>query len=189
MFELKNIKKLYNNHLILDDVNIKVETGEIVGLIGKSGAGKTTVIRIATMLETVDSGELIIDKDSYDLTRLSEKEIRNIRLKEGFVFQNFNLFKNKTVLENVTEGLIYARNYTKDDAEKLAIEALEKVGMAHKGDEYPRNLSGGESQRVGIARSLVYNPSVFFLDEPTSALDVENKQEVINVLKSMKDNK
>lgn len=189
MFELKNIKKLYNNHLILDDVNIKVETGEIVGLIGKSGAGKTTVIRIATMLETVDSGELIIDKDSYDLTRLSEKEIRNIRLKEGFVFQNFNLFKNKTVLENVTEGLIYARNYTKDDAEKLAIEALEKVGMAHKRDEYPRNLSGGESQRVGIARSLVYNPSVFFLDEPTSALDVENKQEVINVLKSMKDNK
>ena len=189
MFELKNIKKSYDNNLVLNDINIKVETGEIVGLIGKSGAGKTTIIKVATMLENVDSGELIIDGETYDLTHLSDKEIRGLRLREGLVFQNFNLFKNKTVLENVTEGLIYARGYKKEEADEVAFEALKKVDMLYKKDEYPKSLSGGESQRVGIARSIVYNPSVIFLDEPTSALDIENKQEVINVLKSIKDNK
>ncbi len=189
MFELRNIKKSYGNNVIFDGINIKVETGEIVGLIGKSGTGKTTLIKIASLLENVDSGELIIDGDTFDLTHLSDNEVRSIRLKEGLIFQNFNLFKNKTVMENVTEGLVFARNYKKEDAEKAAIEMLDKVGMLHKKNEYPKNLSGGESQRVAIARSLVYNPFICFLDEPTSALDVENKQEVINVLKGIKDNK
>lgn len=189
MFKLKNIKKSYNNIKVLDNMSLKVETGEIVGLIGKSGSGKTTVIRIATMLESVESGEIVIDEEVHNLTKLTDKEIGAIRLKEGLVFQNFNLFKNKTVLENVTEGLIYARNYDKEKAIKKAYEILEKVNMLHKKNEYPKNLSGGESQRVGIARSLVYRPSIFFLDEPTSALDVENKKEVINVLKDIKKNK
>lgn len=189
MFELKHIKKSYNNNLVLDDINLKVETGEIVALIGRSGAGKTTLIKVATMLEKVDSGTLMIDNENYDFTHLGEKEIRDIRLKEGLVFQNFNLFKNKTVLENVTEGLICARNYDKDEAIRVALEMLDKVGMIHKKNAYPKSLSGGESQRVGIARSLVYNPSICFFDEPTSALDVENKQEVVRVLKSIKDNK
>lgn len=187
MFELKNIKKTYNNSIALDNINIKIETGEIVGLIGRSGAGKTSIIKVATMIENVDSGSLVIDDKEYDLTKITDKEIREIRLQEGLVFQNFNLFKNKTVQQNVTEGLIVARNYDKEVAEKMASEMLDKVNMLHKKDEYPKNLSGGESQRVGIARSLVYNPKVFFLDEPTSALDVENKQEVVSVLKNIKD--
>ena len=189
MFELRNIKKSYNNNLVLDGINLKVDTGEIVAVIGRSGMGKTTIIRVATLLEKVDDGELIIDNETFDLKSITDKQVREIRLKEGLVFQNFNLFKNKTVLENLTEGLITARNYSKDRANDLAIEMLKKVNMEHKKDEYPRSLSGGESQRVGIARSLVYNPSIIFFDEPTSALDVENEQEVINVMKLMKDNK
>lgn len=186
MFELKNIKKVYNEKTILDNINISVSKGEIVAVIGKSGAGKTTVIRVATLLTRVNTGELIIDGEKYELGKLSEANVRKVRLKEGLVFQNFNLFKNKTVIENVTEGLIYARGIKKDEAVEKALNMLKLVNMEHKKNEYPISLSGGESQRVGIARSLVYNPSIVFLDEPTSALDVENVQEVINVLKLLK---
>ncbi len=185
MIEVKNLHKKFDNNEVLKGINFKVNEGDVIAILGKSGSGKTTILRCLNFLATADEGTLTFDEKEYDLKNISKKDIANIRKKTGFVFQNYNLFLNKTVLENVTEGLIVARKMNKKDAEEIAIEALNKVGMAEKKDQYPSSLSGGQQQRVSIARALAYKPEVIYFDEPTSALDPELIGEVLNVMKDL----
>ncbi len=185
MIEVKNLHKKFDNNEVLKGINFKVNEGDVIAILGKSGSGKTTILRCLNFLATADEGTLTFDEKEYDLKNISKKDVANIRKKTGFVFQNYNLFLNKTVLENVTEGLIVARKMNKKDAEEIAIEALNKVGMAEKKDQYPSSLSGGQQQRVSIARALAYKPEVIYFDEPTSALDPELIGEVLNVMKDL----
>lgn len=185
MIEIKNLHKKFDNNEVLKGINFKVNEGDVIAILGKSGSGKTTILRCLNFLATADEGTLTFDEKEYDLKNISKKDVANIRKKTGFVFQNYNLFLNKTVLENVTEGLIVARKMNKKDAEEIAVEALNKVGMAEKKDQYPSSLSGGQQQRVSIARALAYKPEVIYFDEPTSALDPELIGEVLNVMKDL----
>ncbi len=173
MIEIKNIHKAFGKNKVLRGVDIKVEKGDVVVILGSSGSGKTTLLRCINFLEKADDGEIRINDMQVKFKNASKKEILDIRKKTAFVFQNYNLFNNKTALENVTEGLIVARKVPKKEAEERAKDALNKVGLSQKYDSYPSQLSGGQQQRVGIARALVLNPEVILFDEPTSALDAE----------------
>lgn len=181
----KNIKKHYDSLLVLDGISLEVEKGDVIAILGPSGSGKTTLLRTLDFLTPADSGTLTFDGKEYDLNKITKKEIRNIRMKTGFVFQSFNLFSNKTVIENVMEGLIIAHKMSKGDAEKKAIENLEKVGMLSRASYYPSQLSGGQQQRVAIARALASSPLLLYFDEPTSALDPELTGEVLDVMKKL----
>ncbi len=185
MIEIKDLHKKFDDVEVLKGVSFKVNDGDVIAILGKSGSGKTTILRCLNFLNTADKGTLVFDDKEYDLSSISKKDISNIRKKTGFVFQNYNLFLNKTVLENVTEGLIVARKMDKKEAEKIALDALNKVGMADKKDAYPSSLSGGQQQRVSIARALAYKPEVIYFDEPTSALDPELINEVLAVMKQL----
>lgn len=185
MIEIKDLHKKFDDAEVLKGISFKVNDGDVIAILGKSGSGKTTILRCLNFLTTADKGSLVFDDKEYDLSSISKKDISNIRKKTGFVFQNYNLFLNKTVLENVTEGLIVARKMDKKEAEKIALDALSKVGMADKKDAYPSNLSGGQQQRVSIARALAYKPEVIYFDEPTSALDPELINEVLAVMKQL----
>lgn len=158
-----------------------------MAVIGPSGSGKTTLLRCISFLEKTDAGVMIFDGESYDMHAVKGKTVRSIRKQMGFVFQGFNLFRNKTVLENVTEGLTAVRKMDKQAAEQIAYEVLEKVGMKEKADAYPNQLSGGQQQRVAIARAIALNPKVILFDEPTSALDPELTGEVLEVMKKIAD--
>ena len=140
-------------------------------VLGNSGSGKTTLLRCISFLEQADKGEITFDDFHKDITAVTRKEIRQLRMKMGFVFQGYNLFRNKTALDNVLEGLTIARKNSPEEAKKKAMEMLEKVGMADRASFYPDQLSGGQQQRVAIARAIAYNPEVVLFDEPTSALD------------------
>lgn len=188
MIEIKDLHKKFDDVEVLKGINFKVNDGDVIAILGKSGSGKTTILRCLNFLTVADKGTLIFDDKEYDLSSISKKDISNIRKKTGFVFQNYNLFLNKTVLENVTEGLIVARKMDKKKAEEIALDALNKVGMADKKDSYPASLSGGQQQRVSIARALAYKPEVIYFDEPTSALDPELINEVLMVMKQLADN-
>ena len=183
MIEIKNLHKKFDNNEVLKGINFKVNEGDVIAILGKSGSGKTTILRCLNFLTNADEGTLIFDGKEYNLKNISKKDIADIRKNTGFVFQNYNLFLNKTVLENVTEGLITARKMNKKDAEVIALEALNKVGMVEKKDKYPSSLSGGQQQRVSIARALAYKPEVIYFDEPTSALDPELIGEVLSCVK------
>lgn len=185
MIEIKNLSKTYENNTVLKDISFTIEDGDVIAILGPSGSGKTTILRCINFLAKADKGTLVFDDKEYDLANISNKDIASIRKKTGFVFQNYNLFLNKTALENVMEGLVVARKMNKEEAKKIAIEALEKVGMGDRLDYYPAKLSGGQQQRVAIARALAYKPEIIYFDEPTSALDPELINEVLNVMKEL----
>ena len=161
------------------------QKGDVVAILGPSGSGKTTFLRCLNFLEKADSGKLIFDGVEYDMHSAGRKEIAAVRQKTAFVFQNYNLFLNKTVLQNVTQGLISGSKMNKRDANAIAMQVLEKVGMADKIDRYPNQISGGQQQRVAIARGLANNPEIIFFDEPASALDPELIGEVLQVMRQL----
>ncbi len=158
MVEVKGIKKSFGGTEVLKGVDIKVEQGDVVAILGPSGSGKTTLLRCMNFLERAQAGQLVFDGQAYDLHKVTKKEIAAIRRKTAFVFQNYNLFLNKTALQNVTEGLVIARKMPKDQARQTAEQALEKVGLSDRMDYYPSQLSGGQQQRVAIARALAAQP-------------------------------
>lgn len=185
MLTIGNVKKAFQGNEVLKGVSIEVDKGDVVVILGPSGSGKTTLLRSINFLERADSGTLDWDDIHLDLKRASRKEVALIRKKTAFVFQNYNLFKNKTALENVMEGLTIARKVPQKEAEKIAKEALDKVGLSQRYDYYPSQLSGGQQQRVGIARAVAVNPDIILFDEPTSALDPELVGEVLGVIKEL----
>ncbi len=185
MLEVKDLHCSYGNTEVLRGVDFRVDDGEVVAVIGSSGSGKTTLLRCLSFLNKADRGTIRFDDFEKDITRLKKSEIRRLRAKMGYVFQNFNLFRNMTVRENVLEGLTTARKVSKEDAERIADEMLEKVGMTHRANYYPDHLSGGQQQRAAIARSLAYSPEIILFDEPTSALDPELTREVLDVMKKL----
>ena len=185
MIEVRNLRKSFDSLEVLKDINLEIDKGDVISILGSSGSGKTTCLRCMNFLEKSDAGTLVFDGKEYDLAHMSRKDIAAIRRKTAFVFQNYNLFLNKTVLENVTEALTVVRKMDKLSARKRAVEVLEKVGMADKLDYYPSKLSGGQQQRVSIARALTYEPEVIYFDEPTSALDPELIGEVLSVMRDL----
>lgn len=185
MLQVEHIAKTFGERQVLEDVNLQVNQGDVVVILGPSGSGKTTFLRCLNHLEKADSGRLTLAGKTYDLAKLSKKDILEIRKKTAFVFQHYNLFANKTALENILEGLIVARKVPKEEALKRAESALEKVGLLPYKDYYPSQLSGGQQQRIGIARAIAVKPEVILLDEPTSALDPELVGDVLDVLKQL----
>lgn len=185
MLEIKNIKKSFGTLEVLKGVSFTVEKGDVVAILGSSGSGKTTLLRCINFLETADEGVMVFDADTFDMKDISKKQISEIRKKTAFVFQNFNLFSNKTALQNVTEGLIVARKMPKNKAEDIGRQALDKVGLSDRYHHYPHQLSGGQQQRVAIARALAAKPEIIFFDEPTSALDPELIGEVLEVMRDL----
>ena len=185
MLEIRDVRKQFDGLHVLDGISFDVEKSDVVAILGPSGSGKTTLLRCLNFLEKADSGTMIFDGKEVDLHGAPKAEIARLRRKTAFVFQNFNLFLNKTALENVTLGLTAGLGMKKPDAVEIAMKMLEKVGMADKAGSYPSQLSGGQQQRVAIARALATNPEIIFFDEPTSALDPELIGEVLNVMRNL----
>ncbi|WP_149554437.1 amino acid ABC transporter ATP-binding protein [Treponema pectinovorum] len=185
MIEVKNLKKAFGLLKVLNGISLSIDKGDVIAVIGPSGSGKTTLLRCLNFLERADEGELDFDGQKFDLKTIKKKDMNKIRSQTGFVFQNYNLFRNKTALENVTEGLIVVSKLKKKDAEQIGMQMLAKVGMADKASAYPHQLSGGQQQRVAIARALAANPKIIYFDEPTSALDPELIGEVLLVMKRL----
>lgn len=185
MLKITDVHKAFGNNEVLKGVSIEVEKGDVVAILGPSGSGKTTLLRSINFLERADQGRLQFDDIDVDLKNASKADIKKIRKKTAFVFQNYNLFANKTALQNVTEGLIIGRKVPKAEAIERAKKALDKVGLSERYDYYPSQLSGGQQQRVGIARAIAVNPDIILFDEPTSALDPELIGEVLNVMKEL----
>ena len=185
MLQIKNLRKRFDGPEVLKGVSLDVEKGDVVAILGPSGSGKTTLLRCINFLETADEGELIFDGEVIPLHGATRKDISALRKKTAFVFQNYNLFRNKTALQNVTEGLIIGRKMPKDQANALGMRMLQKVGMADRADSYPNQLSGGQQQRVAIARALATDPEIILFDEPTSALDPELTGEVLAVMRAL----
>lgn len=184
MLKVVDLRKSFNNVEVLKGISFEVKEGEIGVVLGKSGAGKTTLIRCINGLETFDSGEIIVD----NIEIRNSNDMKNMRGQIGMVFQNFNLFPHMTVLENITEAPIKVLGKSKKEAEKIAIDLLRKVDLEEKKDDYPFQLSGGQQQRVAIARSCALMPKVLCFDEPTSALDKENIAKIQEIIRRFKDN-
>ncbi|RKQ37982.1 amino acid ABC transporter ATP-binding protein [Oceanobacillus halophilus] len=185
MLEIQNIHKSFGETTVLSGVDLQIGKGDVVVVLGPSGSGKTTLLRCINFLEKADKGEAIFGDIQVDLHQASKKQIQAIRKRTAFVFQNYNLFNNKTVLENVTEGLIIGRKIPKEKAIEIAKNALNKVELEDKYTAYPAELSGGQQQRVGIARAVALSPDIILFDEPTSALDPELVGEVLEVMKTI----
>ena len=185
MLKITDIHKKFGDLEVLKGVDIEVQKGEVVAILGPSGSGKTTLLRCMNFLEKADAGELTFDGEQFSLPHISRKNVAHLRKKTAFVFQNYNLFRNKTALQNVTEGLIVARKMPKKEAEEIGRRALDKVGMSERYDYYPNQLSGGQQQRVAIARALATDPEIIYFDEPTSALDPELTGEVLAVMRQL----
>ncbi len=185
ILEVKNIEKSFGKTEVLKGVDLTVNQGDVVAILGPSGSGKTTLLRCINFLEKADRGQLFFKDQEHDLARIRKKEIAEIRKKTAFVFQNYNLFSNKTALENTTLGLTSARKMSKAQAEEIGRKMLEKVGLADRANYYPIQLSGGQQQRVAIARALATDPDIIYFDEPTSALDPELIGEVLSVMKDL----
>ena len=185
MLKIQNVKKSFGSLEVLRGVDLTVEKGDVAAIIGPSGSGKTTLLRCMNLLERAESGTMLFDGERFDLSRVSGKDAVRLRRKTAFVFQGYNLFRNKTALENVTEGLIVARKTPKAQAEETARRALQKVGMLDRADHYPHQLSGGQQQRVAIARAIAPDPEIIYFDEPTSALDPELTGEVLAVMRQL----
>ena len=181
MIDIKNLHKSFGEHEVLKGIDLHINPQEVVVIIGPSGSGKSTLLRCMNLLEEPTSGSVVVD--GIDLT--GNSDINKAREEIGMVFQRFNLFPHMTVLQNITLAPIKVRNMAKDEAEKIARELLERVGLADKADAYPPQLSGGQQQRVAIARALAMRPKVMLFDEPTSALDPEMVNEVLDVMKSL----
>ena len=185
MLELKDVHKAFGGVEVLKGVSLRVNQGDVIAILGPSGSGKTTLLRCANFLERADAGELVFDGETIPLNAVSKRDIARIRKKTAFVFQNYNLFANKTAIQNVTEGLIAGRGIPKAEAIQTAKAALEKVGLSDRADYYPSQLSGGQQQRVAIARAIAVNPEIIYFDEPTSALDPELTGEVLSVMRAL----
>ena len=185
LFHRPGARKVASELPVLRGVNLTVEKGDVVAILGPSGSGKTTLLRCLNFLETADAGQLVFDGEIFDLAHASRADIARLRKKTAFVFQNYNLFRNKTALQNVTEGLIVARKLPKEQADEIGMKMLAKVGLADRADYYPRQLSGGQQQRVAIARALAADPEIIYFDEPTSALDPELTGEVLSVMRQL----
>lgn len=189
MLKLEHVQKSFGGNRVIKDVSMEVKKGEVVVILGPSGSGKTTLLQCMNFLEKADSGMMTFDDMHISLETVSKKEIQKIRKKTGFVFQNYNLFRNKTAIQNVAEGLIIGRKIPKKEAFETARRALDRVGLSQRYDYYPTQLSGGQQQRVGIARAIALNPEVILFDEPTSALDPELISGVLAVMKSLAEEK
>ena len=183
MIRVENVSKQFNKTRALKNVSLEVNKGDIISLIGPSGSGKSTLLRCIHGLEHVDTGKIYMDDEWMNPD--DEKKFRAQRNRMGFVFQHFNLFPNMSVLQNCKLAQVEVLNKTDEEAEKTALEYLEKVGLLEKKDAYPNNLSGGQKQRVAIARALCMNPDIMLFDEPTSALDPEMIKEVLEVMKDL----
>ena len=185
LLKITDIKKSFDKKEILKGVSLEVKKGEVTVILGPSGSGKTTLLRTINFLEKADSGTVEVAGIKVDSAKPSKKDVLNLTKKTAFVFQNYNLFSNMTVLENVMAGLTIARNVNKKEAEKIAREALEWVNLSDRADYYPCKLSGGQQQRAGIARAVALNPEVILFDEPTSALDPELVGEILQLIKKV----
>lgn len=192
MIAINRIQKYYGDHHVLKEVDLTVQAGEVVVIIGPSGSGKSTLLRCMNYLEEIQEGSLEIEGKPIGLVKkdgksipMPQKDLNQMRSEVGMVFQNFNLFPHMTVLENVTMAPLTLNKVRKQEAIALAMELLRKVGLDHKADAYPDHLSGGQKQRVAIARALAMNPKIMLFDEPTSALDPELVGEVLSVMKDL----
>ena len=185
MINIKNLKKSFNNLEVLKGVDLSVEKGEVVVIIGPSGSGKSTFLRCINYLETPDEGNIQIGDISVNALAAKKEDVKKLRNSTAMVFQNYNLFKNKTALENIIEPLIVNKKINKKEAEEKAEELITIVGLQDKKNNYPSTLSGGQQQRIGIARAMAVNPEVILFDEPTSALDPELVGEVLNVIRDL----
>lgn len=181
MIKMIDVYKSFGKNEVLKGINLHVERGEVVVIIGPSGSGKSTVLRCMNYLEEPTSGDVIVDGMNLNV----KENINNVRAEVGMVFQRFNLFPHMTVLDNITLAPQKIRKMSKEEAEKIALELLAKVGLQDKADSYPQQLSGGQQQRVAIARALAMKPKVMLFDEPTSALDPEMVNEVLDVMKNL----
>ncbi|CNE36319.1 L-cystine ABC transporter ATP-binding protein TcyN [Yersinia nurmii] len=186
--EVKKLTKQFNGQQVLHGIDLQVNTGEVVAIIGPSGSGKTTLLRSINLLEIPDSGTIRVGDIQIDGSKpisKQQKQVRALRQQVGFVFQNFNLFPHRSVLENIIEGPVIVKGEKRESAEKRARALLAKVGLSGKENAYPRRLSGGQQQRVAIARALAMQPEVILFDEPTSALDPELVGEVLNTIRAL----
>ncbi|MBD8034569.1 MULTISPECIES: amino acid ABC transporter ATP-binding protein [Solibacillus] len=185
MIKLENIHKSFGKMDVLKGIDLEVNKGDIISILGPSGSGKTTLLRCINFLEKANEGTITIDNLSLNVKTAAKKDIIALRKKTAMVFQSYNLFQHKTVLQNITEGLLVVQKKPVKEAKEIALELLKKVGLEHKADAYPSELSGGQQQRVGIARALALNPEVILFDEPTSALDPELVGEVLDVIRKI----
>lgn len=183
--EIQNLSKSFGNNQVLKDINLDIKENEVVAIIGPSGTGKSTFLRTLNYLDEPTNGKITVGDVTIDAENYSKKEVQQLRLQSSMVFQNYNLFKNMTAIENVMESLVTVRNIKKDKARNIALEQLKKVGLEKRQDAYPSELSGGQQQRVGIARALAVNPKVLLFDEPTSALDPMLVAEVLQTIKQL----
>ena len=187
LLEAKNIRKSFDGQDVLKGVDLQVDKGDVVAILGPSGSGKTTLLRCINFLERADGGTLTLDGETFDLPGIGKKDVARLRKKTAFVFQNYNLFRNRTALQNVTEGLIVGRKMPRARAVALGEQALQKVGLLDRRDAYPSQLSGGQQQRVAIARAIATSPAIIYFDEPTSALDPELTGEALAVMRTLAD--
>ena len=187
MLEISHVKKSFGKNHVLRDVSMKVNKGDVIVILGPSGSGKTTLLRSLVFLEKADGGEMDFDGKSLDLKKARPVDISWVRKNTAFVFQSYNLFANKTALENVMLGLTVGRGMKKEMARQIALEALEEVGLADRKDYYPSQLSGGQQQRVGIATALITSPRFIIADEPTTALDSITQRQIVDLLTSLVD--
>lgn len=185
MIEIRGVRKSFDGIAVLDGLDLDIPRKSVVTVIGPSGSGKSTLLRILDFLERADAGTVDFGDGPVDLTSTKASDIRAVRARIGFVFQNYNLFLNKTALQNVAEPLIYAKGVKPAEARRIAAEQLDRVGLADFADRHPSTLSGGQQQRVGIARAVALNPELLVLDEPTSALDPEMVSGVLEVIKQL----
>ena len=185
LLELKGIKKTFKNNNVLKGIDLSVRKGEVIAIIGPSGSGKTTLLRNINFLETANSGRMMFRSQKIDMSKPSKEQVLWTRRHMAMVFQNYNLFKNKTAFENISEGLIFGQKMDKTLAVNLAKNALSQVGLLDKKNFYPSQLSGGQQQRIGIARATVLNPDIVLFDEPTSALDPELVGSVLQDIKQL----
>lgn len=184
MINISNLHKRFGEHEVLKGIDAHVEQGEVVCLIGSSGSGKSTLLRCVNGLETYDVGQITVDGM---VVNARHKSIRDVRLAVAMVFQRFNLFPNRTAIENVIEGPVYVKGESRDEARSYGLSLLERMGLKDKADAYPSALSGGQQQRVAIARSLAMKPKLILFDEPTSALDPELVGDVLNAMRKLAD--
>ena len=185
MLELKDIKLSYGTAQILNGVDLSVSRGDVVSIIGPSGTGKTTLLKCINSLVSPSSGTIAFDQIRMDYQRADKAAVQAIRLRTAMVFQQFNVFKNMTVIQNVMDPLVVVQGKSKDEAREIALQELDRVGLSAKRDSYPSQLSGGQLQRAGIARALAVRPDVMLFDEPTSSLDPELVGEVLKVIRDV----
>lgn len=186
IIEVINLKKQFGNNLILDDINFTINKGEAVSLIGPSGSGKSTILRCIADLETLTGGKILIEGHNLQDKGIDRKIKKELLLKTGMIFQNFNLFPHMTVKDNIVKTLRIVKKTAMKKAEEIAEKVLETVGLADKKDNFPNELSGGQKQRVAIARGLALEPDILLFDEPTSALDPELVKEVLDIIRKLK---